>query len=58
MEISKNYKGYQIWYTTIGGTTRVGHMGMSIKSFPGLGQHKGEEKAKEYIDEIICSYVN
>ena len=50
METSQNYKGYQIWYYTIGGTTEVGYNGRVAKTFPGLGESAGLKAAKEYID--------
>jgi hypothetical protein len=50
METSQNYKGYQIWSYSFGGTTEVGYMGRVIKTFKGLGEMKGEKAAKKYID--------
>jgi len=53
METSQNYKGYQIWYYSFGGNTEVGYMGIVIKTFRGLGEMKGEEAAKKYIDSLL-----
>lgn len=52
METSQNYKGYQIWYYTIGGKTEIGYMGRVIKIFRGLGEIEGEKAAKKYIDVL------
>jgi hypothetical protein len=56
METSQNYKGYQIWYYSFGGNTEVGYMGRVIKTFIGLGEMKGEEAAKKYIDTQYDRY--
>jgi hypothetical protein len=50
METYQNYKGYGITYYTINRTTQIDQFGFVIKSFPQLGEIKGEEAAKEFID--------
>jgi hypothetical protein len=52
METLQNYKGYQIWYYSFGGIIEVGYMGSVIKTWVGLGEMKGEEAAKRYIDML------
>jgi len=52
METYTNYKGYGISYSTFGGNTTVDHYGMPIKKFKALGEMKGKELAKKYIDSL------
>lgn len=53
METYTTYKGYGITYFTLTGTTYVnGCNGKPIKVFKNLGEQKGNQKAKEYIDTL------
>jgi hypothetical protein len=52
METYINHKGYGICYTTFGGKTTIIHCGMPIKTFKALGEMKGRELAKKYIDSL------
>jgi DNA gyrase/topoisomerase IV subunit B len=52
METYTNYKGFGISYSTFGGTTTVDQYGMTIKRFKALGEMKGKEEAKKYIDSL------
>ena len=52
METYQNYKGYGITYYEMSGTTRVNKWGFTLASFPRLGEMKGLDEAKKYIDEL------
>lgn len=53
MEVYTNYKGFGIRYMQLTGTTYVEDGGIVIESYPGYGEIKGMEAAKEFIDSII-----
>mgnify|MGYP000889432368 FL=1 len=52
METYQNYKGYGITYYEMSGTTRVDKWGFMLASFPRLGEMKGLDEAKKYIDKL------
>ena len=54
METYQNYKGYGITYSSMTGTTKVDKYGFIIQVFTILGEQKGLELAKAYVDEILC----
>ena len=51
MESSHYYKGYEIRYTGVDGTTYVEHFGIALAAFYGMGRIKGEELAHRWVDE-------
>jgi len=53
METYQNYKGYGISYYSASGTTVVDNYGFPLRIFSRLGEMKGEELAKKYIDELL-----
>jgi hypothetical protein len=57
METYQNYQGYGITYSSITGTTKVDKNGFTIQTFSRLGEQKGFELAKAYIDEICYGVV-
>lgn len=58
METYKNYQGYGITYSSMNGTTKVDKYGFTIQVFSRLGEQKGLELAKAYIDEICFGVVS
>lgn len=52
METYHNYKGYGVTYYSMGGTTVVDLHGLELKSFVGIGELIGKDKAHAYIDKI------
>lgn len=58
METYQNYQGYGITYSSITGTTKVDKYGFTIQVFTRLGEQKGLDLAKAYVDEILCSVVS
>lgn len=52
METYHNYKGYGVTYYSLGGTTVVDFYGLELKSFFGIGELAGKDKAHIYIDKI------
>jgi hypothetical protein len=53
METYQNYKGYGITYYSMFGTTVIDYNGIEVKRFPRLGESKGLESAKLWIDEAV-----
>jgi hypothetical protein len=53
METFQNYNGYGITYYSFRGITEVSIFGFVLKRFIGLGEIKGLEEAKKYIDNEI-----
>jgi glycogen synthase len=51
METYQNYNGYGITYSSMTGTTKVDKYGFTIQVFSRMGEQKGLELAKAYIDE-------
>jgi hypothetical protein len=58
METYQNYNGYGITYSSMTGTTKVDKYGFTIQVFSRMGEQKGVELAKSYIDEISCGVVS
>ena len=52
MKTSTNYKGYSISYSIFGANTTVHQYGIPLKIFNALGEMKGKELAKKYIDSL------
>ena len=49
----QDYKGYGITYSSMTGTTKVVLYGFPIKIFSKMGEQKGEELARAYIDKML-----
>lgn len=58
METYQNYQGYGITYSSMTGTTKVDKWGFTIQVFTRLGEQKGLDLAKAYVDEILCGVVS
>jgi hypothetical protein len=58
METYQNYNGYGITYSSMTGTTKVDKYGFTIQVFSRMGEQKGLELAKSYIDKICCGVVS
>lgn len=52
-----NYKGCGITYCNITGTTIVDYIGYILVRFEKLGEIDGIEKAKDYIDNNLKSFM-
>jgi hypothetical protein len=52
METYQVYNDYGITYYSISGTTEVDDLGFVMKRFVGLGEAKGIEAAKNFIDSL------
>jgi hypothetical protein len=53
METYTTYKGYGITYYSVIGLTTVSDSYKGIKHFPSLGEQKGLEEAKKFIDNLV-----
>ena len=53
METYTTYKGYGITYYSLVGTTLITEGGFNVKIFPSLGEQKGLEEAKKFIDNLV-----
>ncbi len=54
MEVYQSYKNYSITYYSSSGTTVIDKWGFLIKIFDRLGEIKGDELAKSYIDKYLA----
>ena len=52
MQTYQSYKGYGITYFEMSGTTKVDYLGFTLEIFSRLGEMRGEELAKAYIDKL------
>jgi len=57
METYQNYQGYGITYYEMSGTTKVDKWGFTIQVFSRLGEQRGLDLAKSYIDKILCGVM-